>query len=107
MVWRGDRQGDAELDEQHVEQGHFHAPDGNEDEAVRSLFAAGWFRATLVFTTLAVVLMLALPYVLDWYETATSSVKEPVLAKHGTRSASAPASPPTVARDSTASRAGA
>jgi cell division protein FtsN len=37
-----------------------------EDEAPRSVFATTWFRALLVVAVLAVVGVLALPYLLDW-----------------------------------------
>jgi len=42
-----------------------------EEEAGRSIFAAMWFRALLIVITLAVVGVLALPYVLDWLGPST------------------------------------
>jgi len=42
-----------------------------EEEASRSIFAAMWFRALLIVVTLAVVSVLALPYVLDWLGPST------------------------------------
>jgi cell division protein FtsN len=45
---------------------------GDEDEqdeyAPRSMFAAGWFRAALVLTVLAIVVVISLPYLLNWFE---------------------------------------
>ena len=102
MVWRGDRHVDEERDEFYVEQEDLRVHDEHEedeheeheeDDGVRSIFAAGWFRAVLVLTFLAVVVMVALPYLLDWFEPAPSSVKAPRQAKQETQSVSAPASP--------------
>jgi cell division septation protein DedD len=94
MVWRGDRHVDGERDEFYVEQEDLRADDEHEDEGVRSIFATGWFRAVLVLTILTVVVMVALPYLLDWFEPGPSSVKVPPPAKQGNRSVAAPASPP-------------
>lgn len=100
MVWRGDRHVDDERDEFYVEQEDLRVHDEHEedeheeDDGVRSIFAAGWFRAVLVLTFLAVVVMVALPYLLDWFEPAPSSVKAPPQAKQERPSVSAPASPP-------------
>src|SRR5712692_3873464 len=43
--------------------------DDEQDEiARRSIFAAGWFRALLVLTVLAIVVVVSLPYLLNWLE---------------------------------------
>lgn len=45
-----------------------------EEEAPRSIFAATWFRALLVVIILAVVGVLSLPYLLDWFGTSKPQV---------------------------------
>jgi cell division septation protein DedD len=68
-----------------------------EDEAERSIFAAGWFRAVLLLTVLAIAVVVALPYLLDWFEPLPPPVKAPVRAAQNADSPSAPilaASPP-------------
>ena len=45
-----------------------------EEEVPRSIFAAVWFRALLIVIILAVVSVLALPYVIDWFGTTKPSV---------------------------------
>jgi cell division septation protein DedD len=43
--------------------------DEEQDElARRSIFSAGWFRALLVLTVLAIVVVVSLPYLLNWLE---------------------------------------
>jgi cell division protein FtsN len=96
MVWRGDRHESAEADEPYVEQEDLHANGGHEDEGTRKIFAARWFRVLLVLASLAAVVMVALPYVLDWFEPAPSSVKAPTSARY--RSAPAPVPPSSTAR---------
>jgi cell division protein FtsN len=49
--------------------------DWDEEYAPRSIFAAGWFRAVLVLTSLAIVVVVALPYLLNWFEPAPAVVK--------------------------------
>jgi cell division protein FtsN len=56
--------------------------DAREDEwdeepeyARRSIFDTGWFRAVLVLTILAIVVVVALPYLLNWFEPAPAVVK--------------------------------
>jgi cell division septation protein DedD len=39
-----------------------------EEYAPRSIFAAGWFRAVLVLTVLAIIVVVSLPYLLNWFE---------------------------------------
>jgi outer membrane biosynthesis protein TonB len=65
----------------------------------RSALAAGWLRALLVLAALAVVLMITVPYVLEWLSPspppppiARPALTEP--AKSGTVTALAPAAPP-------------
>lgn len=68
-----------------------------EDEPERSIFAAGWFRAVLLLTALAIAVVVALPYLLDWFEPLPPPVKAPVRAAQNAESPSAPtlaASPP-------------
>src|SRR6266540_3711333 len=42
--------------------------DEHDDLARRSIFAAGWFRALLVLTVLAIIVVVSLPYLLNWLE---------------------------------------
>ena len=44
--------------------------DEREEFASRSIFSAGWFRAVLVLTVLAIVVVISLPYLLNWFEPA-------------------------------------
>jgi cell division septation protein DedD len=55
----------------------------HEDEAPRSVFATTWFRAVLVVAVLAVVGVLALPYLLDWVGPTrlTPVLKGPVVSE--------------------------
>jgi hypothetical protein len=45
--------------------------DEEEEFASRSIFAAGWFRAVLVLTVLAIVLVVSLPWLLNWLDSPT------------------------------------
>ena len=54
--------------------------DEQEDEAARSIFAAGWFRAVLILTVLAIGVVVALPYLLDWFEPLPPPVNVPARA---------------------------
>ena len=45
--------------------------DDREEFASRSIFSAGWFRAVLVLTVLAIVVVISLPYLLNWFESST------------------------------------
>ena len=45
--------------------------DDREEFASRSIFSAGWFRAVLVLTVLAIVVVISLPYLLNWFEPST------------------------------------
>ena len=42
--------------------------DEQEEFASRSIFSAGWFSAVLVLTVLAIVVVISLPYLLNWFE---------------------------------------
>ena len=67
--------------------------DEEQDElARRSIFSAGWFRALLVLTVLAIVVVVSLPYLLNWLEPTPT----PPPAKTQAKSA-APAQPSTPA----------
>jgi cell division septation protein DedD len=72
----------------------------------RSALAAGWLRALLVLAALAVVLMITVPYVLEWISPsppppiARPALTEP--AKSGTVTALTPAAPPAKSETETA-----
>jgi len=51
--------------------------DEHEDYASRSIFSAGWFRAVLVLTVLAIVVVVSLPYLLNWFEPAPPTSQAP------------------------------
>ncbi len=55
------------------EQDDFLEEDEQEEYAPRSIFAAGWFRAVLVLTVLAIVVVVSLPYLLNWFEPSPSA----------------------------------
>jgi hypothetical protein len=61
-----------------------------EDDASRSIFAAGWFRAVLVLTALGIAVVVALPYLLNWFEPAPAPKKTET---RPTQTASAPVAP--------------
>ena len=50
------------------DQEEFLEDDEQDEVARRSIFSAGWFRALLVLTVLAIVVVVSLPYLLDWLE---------------------------------------
>jgi cell division septation protein DedD len=50
------------------EQDEYLDEDERDDIAQRSIFSAGWFRALLVLTVLAIVVVVSLPYLLNWLE---------------------------------------
>src|SRR6266536_2231829 len=66
--------------------------DEQDELARRSIFSAGWFRALLVLTVLAIVVVVSLPYLLNWLE----PTPPPPPAKTQAKS-SAPAQTPTPA----------
>jgi len=52
--------------------------DEREEYASRSIFSAGWFRAVLVLTVLAIIVVISLPYLLNWFEpSAPARVAKP------------------------------
>lgn len=87
------------------ERDDFQDDDERDEFASRSIFAAGWFRAVLVLTVLAIVVVISLPYLLNWFEPApparvarTADVPKP--APPGATSpavAPTPAAPPPAA----------
>ena len=81
----------AERDDAHVEEEEFRTEEELEDYGPRSIFAAGWFRAVLLLTVLAIVVVVALPSLLDWFEPASSPVKEPARPAQLAPSSGAPA----------------
>jgi cell division septation protein DedD len=74
--------------------------DDAQDELVRpSIFSAGWFRALLVLTALAIVVVVSLPYLLNWLEPTSSPPPKTQAKSSGPAPAPAPAPPspaPTV-----------
>jgi cell division septation protein DedD len=50
------------------DQNEFLEDDEQDEIARRSIFSAGWFRALLVLTVLAIVVVVSLPYLLNWLE---------------------------------------
>lgn len=66
--------------------------DDAQEYAPQSIFAAGWFRAVLVLTVLAIVVVVSLPYLLNWFEPTPPSVPPPPVAGVTT-----PAAPPVQA----------
>ena len=82
------------------ERNDYEDDDEREELASRSIFAAGWFRAVLVLTVLAIVVVVSLPYLLNWFEPSPppARVAKPAEAPRPSPGA-APPSPvaPTVA----------
>ena len=75
--------------------------DEEQDElARRSIFSAGWFRALLVLTVLAIVVVVSLPYLLNWLEPTPPPPPAKTQAKSGASSQTptpTPAPPPVTA----------
>jgi cell division septation protein DedD len=75
--------------------------DDREEFASRSIFAAGWFRAVLVLTVLAIVVVISLPYLLNWFEPSAparvAKSAEPLKPVPGAPSAPAVAPAPSPA----------
>jgi cell division septation protein DedD len=68
--------------------------DDEQDElARRSIFSAGWFRALLVLTVLAIVVVVSLPYLLNWLEPTPAPPPAKTQAQSGAP-APAPTQPP-------------
>jgi SPOR domain len=51
--------------------------DEQDEIARRSIFSAGWFRALLVLTVLAIVVVVSLPYLLNWLEPTPTPPAKP------------------------------
>ena len=51
--------------------------DEQDEIARRSIFSAGWFRALLVLTVLAIIVVVSLPYLLNWLEPNPSPPAKP------------------------------
>ena len=68
---------DVDRDERDVEDDVFLADQETEDERPRRILRAGWVRAALLLAAVAAVVAVALPTLLDWFEPATSPVREP------------------------------
>lgn len=69
--------------------------DERNEFASRSIFTAGWFRAVLVLTVLAIVVVISLPYLLNWFEPSSPArVAKPAEPLKAAPSAT---SPPAVA----------
>jgi cell division septation protein DedD len=72
--------------------------DDREEFASRSIFSAGWFRAVLVLTVLAIAVVISLPYLLNWFEPSTparvAKPAEPLKPAPGAPSPPAVAPPP-------------
>src|SRR5256885_4194176 len=71
------------------EQDEYLDEDERDDIAQRSIFSAGWSRALLVLTVLAIVVVVSLPYLLNWLEPTPTTVPKPQTKA----SESAPAAP--------------
>ena len=71
--------------------------DDEQDElARRSIFSAGWFRALLVLTVLAIIVVVSLPYLLNWLE-PTSAPPARTQAKSSEPARAAAPAPPVPA----------
>src|SRR3989304_5591180 len=73
------------------DQEEFLEDDEQDEIARRSIFSAGWFRALLVLTVLAIVVVVSLPYLLNWLE-PTPAPPAKTQARSG--GAPGPAAPP-------------
>jgi cell division septation protein DedD len=58
-----------------LEHDHFHEDEEEQEYGPQSIFAAGWFRAVLAMTVLAIIVVVALPYLLNWFEPLPPPVK--------------------------------
>ncbi len=74
------------------EQDEYLDEDERDDIAQRSIFSAGWFRALLVLTVLAIVVVVSLPYLLNWLEPTPTPVPKPQ-TKASEPAPAAPAAP--------------
>jgi cell division septation protein DedD len=74
------------------EQDEYLDEDERDDIAQRSIFSAGWFRALLVLTVLAIVVVVSLPYLLNWLEPTPTLAPKPQ-TKASEPAPAAPAAP--------------
>lgn len=66
--------------------------DEHDELTRRSIFSAGWFRALLVLTVLAIIVVVSLPYLLNWLEPTPGPPTKPQ-AKVSEPAAPAPTAP--------------
>src|SRR5713101_2728760 len=78
------------------EQDEYLDEDERDDIAQRSIFSAGWFRALLVLTVLAIVVVVSLPYLLNWLEPTPPSPPAKTQAKSSAPSQTPTPAPPPV-----------
>jgi cell division septation protein DedD len=76
------------------EKDDFQDDEEHDEFGSRSIFAAGWFRAVLVLTVLAIVLVVSLPYLLNWFEPPPPQIAKPAEPPRATSPAPKPAPPP-------------
>jgi cell division septation protein DedD len=85
-----------------LEHQDFHEDEEQEEYPPRSIFAAGWFRAVLIMTLLAIAVVVALPYLLNWFDSPAPPDKRASPPVAGIRAATGSApSDPAPARAST------
>jgi len=77
------------------DQDEFLDDDERDEMAQRSIFAAGWFRALLVLTVLAIVVVVSLPYLLNWLEPTPAPQPKPQVKSSEPAPGPAPAPPAT------------
>src|SRR5712691_3845380 len=82
------------------EQDEYLDEDERDDIAQRSIFSAGWFRALLVLTVLAIVVVVSLPYLLNWLEPTPAAPPKPQ-TKASEPAPAAPATPAQPAKPET------
>ncbi len=74
----------------------FHEDDEQDELARRSIFSAGWFRALLVLTVLAIVVVVSLPYLLNWLEPTPAPPVKPQAKSGAPASSPGPAPAPPI-----------
>jgi len=77
------------------DQEEFLEDDEQDEIARRSIFSAGWFRALLVLTVLAIVVVVSLPYLLNWLEPTPIPPPKPQAKSSAPAPGPAAAPPPT------------
>ena len=78
------------------DRGEFHEDDEQDELARRSIFSAGWFRALLVLTVLAIVVVVSLPYLLNWLEPTPAPPVKPQAKSGAPASSPGPAPAPPI-----------